>query len=176
MSPDLRHNHKANYVGDLEITEDLRHERRSWKMEHAGWILIYTFLFLVLLGITGTGFLSQTKTSDAAGTFVVEHERFGRLQRETEMQISTRAPLPERRFSVWLNHDFLEKVEILHIEPAPTAAESAAGGITYHFAVDAEQPPFRVWISYQPGKWWLMNVIVRSGTAGEVHFRQFIFP
>ena len=46
---------KAERAGDLEIVEDLSFQRREWRVQRGGWVVMAVLILLALLGLTGRG-------------------------------------------------------------------------------------------------------------------------
>lgn len=49
---------EVHRVGDLEIEEDLDHQRRCWKLERASWAVMALVLLAAMAGLFGSGPLS----------------------------------------------------------------------------------------------------------------------
>ena len=55
-------------VGDLQIHQDLCQERREWKIQRVGWLLMALMLVAALAGLLGPGPLSSTIAEDSRST------------------------------------------------------------------------------------------------------------
>jgi hypothetical protein len=67
-------------VGDLEIGQDLAHQRLEWKIERVGWILMALLGLPALVGLLGPGPLSSTSAGEKGSPLSVENNRFERYQ------------------------------------------------------------------------------------------------
>ena len=67
----------AKTVQGLQIEEDRAHQRREWRIERVGWVLMAGLLLAGLLGLLGDGPLSRA-TAGSAGALSVEYDRLQR--------------------------------------------------------------------------------------------------
>jgi len=56
---------KAERAGDLEIDEDLSFQRREWRVQRGGWVVMAVLILLALLGLTGRGPIRQPTAGTA---------------------------------------------------------------------------------------------------------------
>lgn len=59
----------------LEVRQNEQYQRAEWRFERIGWVLISLFLLAGLVGLLGTGPLSQTMSRSSQGLFEVEYQR-----------------------------------------------------------------------------------------------------
>jgi hypothetical protein len=70
----------------LQIDDDLRFQRRTWRIQRIGWIAFALLVLAGLLGVFGSGPLSR---AEATGEGVrIEYDRFARLQSSATLRIT----------------------------------------------------------------------------------------
>ena len=79
-------------VGDLEINEDLRFQRRMWAVQRVGWIvtaLVVLAALAALLGLLGPGLLSTSAKAGSGGASlsVEEYEQVLRYRKPTTRRL-----------------------------------------------------------------------------------------
>jgi hypothetical protein len=153
----------------LQIDEDLNFQRREWQIQRAGWVAMALVILAALIGVFGTGPLSSA-TIEGEG-LRLEHERFGRLERNTELRFTiggTGDPVLLR-----IGNGYLEWVKIESITPEPGKTEAVSDGVVFHFAL---QGPATVTFHVRPEKFGLASGKAQLGQAAPITFRQFIYP
>ena len=158
----------------LEIWQDLAFERRQWKVQRVGWIVIAIILLLALLGVFGNGPLSHAETS--AGALRAEYERFTHADAPTTLHIHVRAP-GQGNVRLAINRDYLDAIPIQHIRPAPLRVESAGNDQVYEFAAP-DAGDLHVSIDASPQAPSLPTAVVRlqGANAATLGFRQVVYP
>ena len=63
-------------VGDLEISQDLTFQRRSWIVQRVGWVMLALLILAALGGLFGPGPLSRARAGPHDGPLWVEYQRF----------------------------------------------------------------------------------------------------
>jgi hypothetical protein len=117
------------------VREHMRFQRRLWVVERAGWLVLALIMLLALLGLFGTGVLSNATVS--AGSLTVEYDRFERATRVSQF-IFQFAPSPNGERRLRLNRVFQDNYEIASIQPPP--AKSSADGLDLTFSAPAGSP------------------------------------
>jgi hypothetical protein len=153
----------------FQIDEDLQFQHREWKIQRVGWGAMALVIMAALLGVFGTGPLSSA-TLETEG-LRLEHERFCRLQRNTELRFTiggTGDPV-----LLLIGREYLDRVMIERITPEPGKAEAVNDGVVFHFAL---QGPAAVTFHLRPEKFGLVSGKARLGQAVPITFTQFIYP
>src|SRR4051812_19112914 len=98
-------------VGDLEVAEDLRVQRRNWAFAAAGSAVMVMVALAGLLGLFGgAGPLSRATVGDQKDTiYVQEYERFLRFGKPTTLHVSvdTTAADVGGAIRLWINREYL---------------------------------------------------------------------
>lgn|GEM_PF-6638456 len=103
---------------ELDIEEDIEHERIKWKVERIGWIILLVITAAALAGLLGSGpFSSRTLENDS---FTLKYNSIERYESPTTLEIDTKFS-PTSEFSVRINDQFLREIDNLQIHPEPKA-------------------------------------------------------
>lgn len=168
---------KPERVGDLEISQDLAHERREWAIERVGWVVMALLLLAALAGLTGPGPLSRATAADNSSALRVEYNRFERYQSPVMLRVHLGpGAAPDGKARLWLSRDYVENVELRHIDPEPESVEAASDRLVYTFNLPDPAQPTAVTYHLEPNEYGRRPV--RIGLAGgpELQFSQFFYP
>jgi hypothetical protein len=168
---------KIKRMGDLEVGEDLDYQHRSWAVQRVGWVVMGLVALAALLGLFGSGPLSNATTGDESKPLWLEYERFARLQAPTRLRIHLRPSNGgDGKVRVLLNRDYLNGVQIQQVTPQPESVEAGLKQLTYVFQVTEPNQPTAVTFHLQTQQIGLLSGQV--GLFGEqpLRFSQFIYP
>lgn len=157
-------------VGDIDLPQDLRYERRAYRVRQAASIGFGLLLVGGLLGLFGrSGVLSETTASD--GALTVGYERFLRAKTPTELEVRLGAG-PESA-DVAISQGLLEdfRVEGYSVEPESTTA--LPDRVVYTFA---QRPPSRVSFSLEPERAGRHRGTVYGPGGAAVEITQWVWP
>ena len=116
-------------VGDLEIDQDVDYERRSLRLRRVFAVVWTLILVAALLGLFGTGPLSDARAVD--GSLHVGYERFTRFGTTTEVTIEPGAG--EGMTNVAISRSYLQDFVIDAILPQPADAAVLPDRVVYTF-------------------------------------------
>lgn len=118
-------------VGDLEVNEDLRFQRRVWVVQRVGWVAMALVALAALVGLFGgTGSLrGEAKASSEDAIVSVDYERFLRFMKPTtlEIQVGPEAG-KEGMVSIWLDREYLDGLQVQQITRSQTARRPGRRG------------------------------------------------
>lgn len=164
-------------IGDLEIHQDLPHERREWVIERIGWVLMGLLLLAAFIGLLGPGPLSSATAGESGSILWAEYDRFERSQAPSTLRVHV-GPGASRdgKARLWLNRDFIDNVEIHLIEPQPEMVEAGPDRFVYTFNTPGSEQATAVTFHFEANRFW--RIPVRIGLEGgpELQFSQFIYP
>ena len=113
-------------VGDLDIDQDLRFQKREWAFERISWVGMALFILAALLGLLGRGPMSDQIVTSPDGTLTVEYERFLNHRAATTLTVRVSSDVTVGgTFRLAVNLDYLRGVEIRQITPTPDHTETA---------------------------------------------------
>jgi hypothetical protein len=118
----------------MEIDESLDLHIKAWKLQPLAWGLIALFVLAGLLGLFGTGMLSNTTGKN--GAVVIDYERFYRYG--AIMKLSIRDNEGAAQTIVEFPAAYIAHFNITSIMPEPTGTELTDQGVSYTFKSRSE--------------------------------------
>jgi hypothetical protein len=155
--------------GDLEIEEDMSFQKRTWIVERLGWALMALLVLASVLGLIGTGPLSNTRKGDPA-RLQIEFERFTHANTPTRLRVRLAVDGP---FFLQLPVQYLRKTEVSEVLPEPETVAAQGELVTYSFA--AERGSAEVIFDLKIRQWGSRKGFVQSA-QGRVDFTQYVYP
>jgi hypothetical protein len=114
-----------------EIEDEIELHKKGWIIQRVGWVILFIALIAAILGLFGSGILSDEYVTGPEGT--IQFERFARFEAPMELCIDAR---PRNSFlEVAFPLTYFSGMELERIQPAPTAQAFENGNIVYRFAV-----------------------------------------
>lgn len=162
-------------VGDLQVAQDPAFQRREWRVQRVGQVLMALLVAGGLLGLFGAGPLSRATATGGAG-LRVDYRRFERVQAPTALRIHVHPQaVSAGRAEVWLDRAYLEGSLILAVDPPPAAVAAAGDRLVYAFDMADPTRPAVVVVHLR-----LQQAGLQTGrvgvAAGSVSFRQLVYP
>lgn len=160
---------------ELQISEDMAFQRRTWLVERVGWIVLGAVLIAALLGFFGGGGpAASTETASEDGSLSMHYERFLRLDTPTQLRVVARPP--GRTLRLWLDREYFESFEVTRVVPPPARVESATDRYVYEFPLAAPGEAATIRFHVEPLEAW--RVSGRLGVEGgaDLGFDQFVYP
>lgn len=102
-------------VGDLEIDQDIQHEKIEWKIQRVAWIFMLLLLVVALLGLFGGGFFSPRNLYNR--DLQVNFESFLRVDAPFRMDVKVLNT--DEQPELLISRDYLKHFEIESIQPEP---------------------------------------------------------
>ena len=168
---------EQNRVGDLEINQDLEFQHLSWKLQRIGWGLMALLLVAALAGLLGPGPLSDTTAGEENSMLWVEYNRFERYQSPIMLKIHLGpGAAKDGKVRLWMNRDYIQNMELRHIDPEPESVEVGAESTAYVFNIADPEKSTTIFFHLEPNtRGWLP---LRIGLQGGPHvsLRQFLYP
>lgn len=161
----------------IQIEDDPAYQRREWRFERIGWVLMAVLLVAGLLGLLGYGPLSDTRAG-TPGTLTVNYDRLQRASAPSEYHIDV-APTLARDGQLRLRFDnaLLAEIELDSVLPQPVQMRSGPGYTEFVFAMDAaEGPPARLQFQFHPATFGHVRGRVTATGAQPLVIDQIIFP
>ncbi len=124
-------------VGDLDINQDMRFQRRTWKVQRIGWAVLAMMIVGAASGLFGGGPLSRSLADDPALPFTIEYERLGRYHSPQTLRLHLkRSAVAAEPFTVWVSDDYAARIRIASASPDPVGVHLDGGGRSYRFSID----------------------------------------
>ncbi|HYO83304.1 MAG TPA: hypothetical protein VES20_18005 [Bryobacteraceae bacterium] len=164
-------------IGDLDLNEDLEHERREGRLQSIGWVAVALLLGAALSGAFGGGALSSQVAGQQGSDIRVEYERFERRHRESRLQVHL-APTAARDgvARLWISRGFLDSVSVDGMHPEPRDRVLSADRIVYAFPMSSRPDASAVTLLFRPEKVGPLKSSVGIVNGPELHLWQFIYP
>jgi hypothetical protein len=167
-------------AGDLQIDEDHTHQRQQWVVERVGRGVLALLIVAALAGLFGSGPLSHAVT-EVPDLLRVEYQRFTRYEDpETLVLRVGPAATASGRVRVSLSRDFLDKVKIDSVVPAPEISEGAEDRVVYTFRVAEPGRPLVVSYDVTAQQFGRIRGRARLEDGNlrnrELHFSQLAYP
>jgi hypothetical protein len=159
--------------GSLEIPEDIAFERRAWKVQRVGWVLMSVTLIAAVAGVFGDGPLAKAEaTADGVG---VKYDRFVRSGGETELKLRLE---PGRGDEVegWLGREYLERFELVDVLPEPERVATDPERVRMTFRAGTPGEAVHVRIRAKPRASGRLHGEVGLEHGGAVRFTQVSYP
>ena len=152
-------------------------ERRRTRMVHHVGITIFLLILLsALAGLLGKGPLSKVEEQTADATLRSESCRFIRYQAPMDLKLQIAAPtLPNGLVELRLSKNFVDDVEIEHIQPEPETQTAGPKFYTYAIRVETNAPS-EIRIRFAASHFGRLNYQVRAGEGEILHLQHFVFP
>lgn len=164
-------------IDGLQINQDMPHQRREWRAQRIGWVVMALLLIAALAGLLGPGPLSSSVANAPDGALRVEYDRFERLQSPNELRIGLPADAARTgTVRLRLNREFVESVDLQRFDPQPESVAVDADGFVYEFAVNPAGRPPAVIAHYQYRNAGSTSVRVSVEGGPAVAFGQWVYP
>lgn len=164
-------------VGSLEIGQDLDFQRKEWRLQRIGWVVMALLILASLLGLTGSGLLARATAGDAGSPLQLEYSRFDRLDAPTtlDLEIAGEAVTGER-VELRVDRAYLQDVQVEQVVPEPEEVRSAGDRLTYVFGVDEPGQPLMITFDLRHTTFGTKSGQVGLGDESVLNFGQFVFP
>lgn len=140
--------------------------------------LLSSFILAALAGVFGDGPLSDAHVTSPDGQLRVDYQRFGRRDAEQTLDITLLAPRGSEQIELSLDQEYLRRVQITEIFPAPLQSSHQQAG-RLSFATDRSGTPILVRLHLQALRAGVVQAHLTAGTASKrvaVDFEQLVYP
>jgi hypothetical protein len=167
---------QAKRSSSLEVNEDFEYQEKEWRFERAGWIGMALVILLALLGLFGTGLVSEVSTGEQDG-FQVTYPRFGRWASPIEINIRIPTDLiREGPVSFWIAREFIGEFQVEDISPQPDSQELQPDRINFTFNIAEPGQPVEVNLNLTPQTTGLLQGRLGLEEGAQVSIAQIIYP
>lgn len=152
-------------------------ERRVWRFERAGWVVIALLLAATVVGLFGSSGLLPPATARGAGGLELRYPRFQRHAAPTVLEITIPTRPGEETAQLWLSRPYIEGYEVRRISPEPESAETGRERVVYTFRAHTPGQPAAVTFLMEPSRYGLRDGQAGLGEDGPpLRFRLFVYP
>jgi hypothetical protein len=163
--------------GDIEIDQDPAFQRRDWRAQSVGRIVMVVIVIAALAGAFGDGVLSSRRARTDDGRLEVEYDRIARHGAPEPLRVHVAAHAPgDSIVDLWIDQRYVHGVVMREISPSPIATWAGGERLIYRFRLtDLPRTAVIVFQADANDLW------SRSGAVGllrgdSVRFRQFVLP
>ena len=159
----------------LEVREDVAFERRLWRVQRVGWVVITLVLVAALAGLFGNGPLSHASAS--AGNLQVRYDRFVHADAPATLNIDV-TNLASNVARLTIDRSLLEPMDVQRMQPRPSRTRAAGNAVVFEFDV-SDARTLHVLIDASPQSPALASgsiSVLESGAASTVRIQQLIYP
>jgi hypothetical protein len=164
-------------VGDLEIEDDQGFQRRCWQIERIGWGVMTLILLAALLGLMGTGPLTNATAGNPQSGLWIKYQRFDRLLAPEQVEVHVGpGNAREGRVTVWLGRSFVEGLDVQDIMPTPESVEAHGDRLAYVFRVPNPRDEVAISFNVQPQRWGPSRGLAGLAGGPTVTLDRFTYP
>lgn len=156
------------------VAEDMRLQRKVWKLERVGWYALLALVILTLLGVFSRGPLSSLKTVSAQGDLTVDYERFYRSGGSNPMIIHTQGR-PDQPVTLMISKAMMEGFSIDSIQPQPITSTGTSDGLSLTLPAD-KHGHATLYLSWRSNGVGLFKSQISIVGGGQIPITQFIYP
>ncbi|HZW40508.1 MAG TPA: hypothetical protein VFF33_14510 [Ignavibacteriaceae bacterium] len=163
-------------VGDLQIEHNFAQQKREWRFERIGWVIMSIILLAALLGFLGEGLLSHKSTGDSFTKMQIEYYNIERL--ETPMTISIYLNNIEstgKMVKLSVSRDYLSRMRVNSILPEPDKTEIDGMFYNYIFNSPKEKTNSLIQFELEPDRIGIANGVFKLNDI-EQKISQVILP
>jgi hypothetical protein len=113
----------------MELEDEIDLHKKGWIIQRIGWLIMLLFVLASLMGLFGTGWLSNQKISK--GSTLITFEKFGRFESSMKLEIFTSSTSGD--LEIKIPRDYLTNIELDKIVPIPKSQIADQQYIIFHF-------------------------------------------
>jgi hypothetical protein len=161
----------------LDIQQDESFQKSEWQIQRVGWATWAAIVIAALAGLLGTGPLSHANSSASDGSLSIQYDRFLHYHQPTaiEVLVNSRGAGGEP-LRLKLSRSFLDRIQMLRIEPEPEEQSVATDGVIYAFTQDGAPELSKVLFHFEYEKFGKTKGSVERVGGGSTSFQQFVYP
>lgn len=145
------------------------------KFHNVGFAVLLIIISLALLGVFSDGYFSNAVSKNTTGEVTLDFERFGRLQTEFKLKISTTVQHSEGDI-YRIGGDFNAFYETENIWPLPDRMYSKGDDLYLIYKANKNKENIAIWLLVTPIKPGRAMSVIQLNSGPEIRFSQFIYP
>jgi hypothetical protein len=161
----------------IELADDMEFQRKSWRVQRIGWVVMLVIAIAALFGLFGNGPLSSAQAGDAGSGLSIVYERFVRKGAQHSIDVAAGpSSVVGGSLRIWIARDWIDANRVVGITPEPARSDAFPDRIVYTFNAAQSGKPVTIRFGLEAD--WLGS---RRGSAGivngpAVQFGQFAYP
>jgi hypothetical protein len=142
-----------------------------------GWVVWAGIVGAALAGLLGTGPLSHARSSATDESISVSYDRFLHYHQPTVLEVLVHGLEGDGgRIQLKLNRSFLDRIQIIRIEPEPEERKLASDGVVYLFSHDGALDVGKVQFHYEFEDFGPSSGRIQLVGRDSASFQQFVYP
>lgn len=164
----------SNKVGNLEIDQDLEFQRRDWRAQRVGWVVMLLLILGSLAGLFGRGPVAH---ASVGGTPLrVEYDRLVRHQADAELMLRLAPGATAGQARIQLDSALLNAIRIERLTPEPDSETATREGVVFDFAVDDAESPLTIRLDYRATGYWAKRGSIALAEHPPLPLQFFVYP
>lgn len=143
--------------------------------EKTAFTCLILFVAAAIAGAFGDGPVSNAVSASKDGALQIKYQRFTRRDARQELEITVPTQAGAQQVELTLDNEYLRRVEITQIFPAPLESSAQASG-RLRFATDGSGAPLIVSVHLRAQEFGSMAGSAAVATHGEARFKQLVYP
>lgn len=153
------------------LNEPLPFQRREWRVQRLGWVLMALSILAGALGLFGDGPLAERTRSSAA--LQIDFDWLARRDAQTTWKVWPRTQPTDGLYRVGLDANWAQNYRISSVQPQPKTARLMDGLWIYEFEARGNAP---IVFNVEPMRLGRLEGSVRLDGGPAVAVSQFIYP
>lgn len=164
-------------TSSVQDVEAVGFQRWEWAVERVWWAVLAGLLVISLLGVFGSGAVSETTVGGRDAGVRLEYERFARNGGIANWFFAVEpSAVRGNTATIVIGDDLAGAMQVQNISPAPSTETSTREGIVYEFAVPRAESPPVVRLTFRVNAVGLREGVVRAGEHDGVSVWLFAYP
>lgn len=160
---------------EFEVGFNSRFERRWYRAELAGRVVMLLVVGAALCGLLGNGPFSHRTQMATDGSIAVDYEPVARHSTSTQITVHLHPPAGAATVDLLLSHRFVEPMGLLRTEPRAIREQTDGGGLRLTFGVAPGESQL-VRIIAEPNQVGDIALTAQMAGGDQVAWSQFILP
>jgi hypothetical protein len=161
--------------GDLEIEDNMKAQRRLWKVQRVVRAIALVIMALALAGVFGGGPLSHGRAVQGGNSIEYERIAYRDTPQTYRLQV-TKELAPSGKARVWWEQEASRRVKLEQVVPEPGRTTLAAGRMIFEFEVEAEQGPFEIQFEFSSDEVGVHASRIGIEGGPTLEFTQLVLP
>jgi hypothetical protein len=148
-------------------------ERRVWRVQRAGWVVLGMVAVAGLVGLFGSGPLARRESTSSQGGIRMRYDRF--LHRQAPARVTVELTADSGGMArLWIDRSYLNDMTLERMTPEPESTWAGPDRSVFAFRA---APRGRGWVAVELEPQSFGPVQGSLGTGPDsISFRQFVYP
>ncbi len=161
----------------LDVQQDDSFQKSEWRIQRVGWAAWIAIVVAALAGFLGAGPLSHAESSASDESLSVRFDRFLHYHKPTMLEVLVNSRgADDRPLRLKLSRAFLDRIQILRIEPEPAQQSLTGDGVIYTFTQEGAPELSKVLFHFEYERFGNTKGSVELVGGGSASFQQFVYP